>query len=273
MYKDVSKDDLLFLQKGLETSIVENRKNRKNPSENEPRDLTLYSTHSKKDVAKVQKDLQSVVEKYQKKKSSKEFLTDLSFALGIEKQNASEYVKFTAKDGTEFTIRASNHNANAETFLSNNELKDNISIVVKSKQSKNKFFPNDNVELIEYVYFKEDIIKSNTNVLSQIAEALIRTVENGLYTDTTGLAKINKSPNINQDTEKIIETYTTPQGEVYGFATPNGELYFDETVISPNHPLHEYTHLWDRALAKNNPEIWKRAMLKADGCDEIYGND
>lgn len=54
--------------------------------------------------------------------------------------------------------------------------------------------------------------------------------------------------------------FFTPQGEIYGFATPKGNLYFDETVISPEHPIHEYTHLWDRVVAKNNPKLWKQGL-------------
>ena len=47
--------------------------------------------------------------------------------------------------------------------------------------------------------------------------------------------------------EKGVEFFTTPQGEVYGFVDKEGNIYLDETVISPEHPIHEYTHLWDRA--------------------------
>lgn len=54
--------------------------------------------------------------------------------------------------------------------------------------------------------------------------------------------------------------FLTPQGEVYGFATPKGSLYFDKTAISPEHPIHEYTHLWDRVVAKNNPKLWKQGI-------------
>ena len=39
--------------------------------------------------------------------------------------------------------------------------------------------------------------------------------------------------------------FITPQGEIYGFVAPNGDMYLDETVVSPEHPIHEYTHLWD----------------------------
>ena len=59
------------------------------------------------------------------------------------------------------------------------------------------------------------------------------------------------------DTE---QQFTTSQGEVYAFAAPNGNLYFDETVISSEHPIHEYTHLWDRVVAKNNPQLWQRGI-------------
>ena len=54
-----------------------------------------------------------------------------------------------------------------------------------------------------------------------------------------------------------IEKFQTPQGELYGFVDKDGKMYLDETVISPEHPIHEYTHLWDRAVRKRNPELWK----------------
>ncbi len=54
--------------------------------------------------------------------------------------------------------------------------------------------------------------------------------------------------------------FLTPQGEIFGFVAPNGDIYLDETVVSPEHPIHEYTHLWDRASAKNNPKLWQRGV-------------
>ena len=59
---------------------------------------------------------------------------------------------------------------------------------------------------------------------------------------------------------KDIETFTTPQGEVYGFVDKDGNIYLDETKISPEHPIHEYTHLWDRAVQKHNPKLWDRGV-------------
>ena len=57
-----------------------------------------------------------------------------------------------------------------------------------------------------------------------------------------------------------IQFFITPQGEVYGFVDKDGNIYLDETKISPEHPIHEYTHLWDRAVQKRNPELWKRGV-------------
>lgn len=57
-----------------------------------------------------------------------------------------------------------------------------------------------------------------------------------------------------------IPFFTTPDGEIYGFVTPEGDIYLDENVISPEHPIHEYTHLWDRAVAKKNPKLWKKGV-------------
>lgn len=76
-----------------------------------------------------------------------------------------------------------------------------------------------------------------------------------------------------------IQAIQTAEGEVRGFATPEGSLYFDRTVMSPEHGIHEYTHLWDRVVAKNNPELWHRgvALMKKISLwkeienDENYG--
>lgn len=57
-----------------------------------------------------------------------------------------------------------------------------------------------------------------------------------------------------------VELYTTPQGEVYGFVDKEGNIYLDETKISPEHPIHEYTHLWDRTVQKHNLKLWQRGV-------------
>ena len=53
----------------------------------------------------------------------------------------------------------------------------------------------------------------------------------------------------------------TPDGEVYGFVAPNGDIYLDETKINPEHPIHEYTHLWDRIVAKKMCPRYAQASI------------
>ncbi len=55
-----------------------------------------------------------------------------------------------------------------------------------------------------------------------------------------------------QGINNSIQTFTTPDGEIYGFVDKEGNIYLDETGITPEHPIHEYTHLWDRVVAEKN---------------------
>ena len=46
-------------------------------------------------------------------------------------------------------------------------------------------------------------------------------------------------------------------GEVYGF-TFEGQIYVDEDLVNSNVLAHEYTHIWDKYVQNNNPELWQR---------------
>ena len=60
--------------------------------------------------------------------------------------------------------------------------------------------------------------------------------------------------------ESYLPFFKTNNGEVYGFVDKEGNIYLDEDVISPEHPIHEYTHLWDMAVRIKNPELWERGV-------------
>lgn len=67
-----------------------------------------------------------------------------------------------------------------------------------------------------------------------------------------------KSNNGRYSSENLnIQELRTPDGELYGFVY-NGEIYIDETKLSPEVAIHEYTHLWDKAVMKIKPELWNR---------------
>ena len=61
-------------------------------------------------------------------------------------------------------------------------------------------------------------------------------------------------------TDDNIEYFKTKNGDVYGYATPDGKIYLDERVIKPEHPIHEYTHLWDRVVRSKNEALWNRGV-------------
>jgi hypothetical protein len=55
-----------------------------------------------------------------------------------------------------------------------------------------------------------------------------------------------------------IRPMATPRGEVYGFVTPEGDIYLDPGKINANTPIHEFGHLWCDFVEKNNPQLWAK---------------
>ena len=49
----------------------------------------------------------------------------------------------------------------------------------------------------------------------------------------------------------------TSEGVVYGW-TVGGKVYLNRDAMNPKTPLHEYTHLWDEMVRRENPELWAR---------------
>ena len=52
-------------------------------------------------------------------------------------------------------------------------------------------------------------------------------------------------------------------GRVLGWAK-DGKVFLNRDAMNPETPLHEYTHLWDEMVRKENPELWERgkALMK-----------
>lgn len=46
---------------------------------------------------------------------------------------------------------------------------------------------------------------------------------------------------------------------VYGAAV-GGKIFLNADRLNPNTPIHEYTHLWDKACKARNPELWKHGV-------------
>lgn len=54
--------------------------------------------------------------------------------------------------------------------------------------------------------------------------------------------------------------YITSTGVVYGYVDNYGIIYLNKNKIRPEHPIHEYTHIWDRVVALKNPSLWIRGV-------------
>lgn len=131
-------------------------------------------------------------------KKPKGFIAALSKALGTPDGTHSQsfYYEVMTEQGDAITLRLSNHNANAANHDGKTP---EISIVVKSRRQPNRFYPTDHADVTEYVYFKEDIAEAGGNTLSQIAKDISAMLDTGEYADTSGLARVNRSPEVSHD--------------------------------------------------------------------------
>lgn len=61
-------------------------------------------------------------------------------------------------------------------------------------------------------------------------------------------------------TNNNIHFFKDSKGVVYGYVDNHGNIHFDKNKIRPEHPIHEYTHIWDRVVAVKNPSLWIRGV-------------
>lgn len=54
--------------------------------------------------------------------------------------------------------------------------------------------------------------------------------------------------------------YIASTGVVYGYVDNDGIIYLNKNKIRPEHPIHEYTHIWDRVVALKNQSLWIRGV-------------
>lgn len=76
------------------------------------------------------------------------------------------------------------------------------------------------------------------------------------------------------DIKDRAELMQRPNGVVYGWAQ-DGVIYLTKEGLNPNTPIHEYTHLWARAMMQNNPEGWQSIINTFKGTplwDEVVND-
>ena len=98
------------------------------------------------------------------------------------------------------SIRVSNHHANDGKYLEHDANDFNLSIMVSKRYRKNAFQANPSVILEEYVYMGRQL-EAVESPFSQISLSLVKFLDTGEYVDTTGVAKVNFSPELPPDSE------------------------------------------------------------------------
>lgn len=138
--------------------------------------------------------LLNVAEKYAHVNDPEGFITNLKNALGMNADKASNYNYFVIREKQmKVSIRVSNHHANAGKYLEHDANDFNLSIMVSKRYRKNTFQANPEVVLEEYVYMGRQL-EAVESPFSQIALSLAKFLDTGEYVDTTGVAKVNFSP-------------------------------------------------------------------------------
>ena len=61
-------------------------------------------------------------------------------------------------------------------------------------------------------------------------------------------------------TNDNIHFFKDSKGVVYGYVDNAGIIHLNKNKIRPEHPIHEYTHIWDRVVALKNPSLWIRGV-------------
>ncbi len=107
----------------------------------------------------------------------------------------------------------------------------------------------------EYFYSDKQLKRSEGKPLADILKSIKQTLYSGEYKDTTGLAQVEE---VNAGTLNRIELLR--DGDVVYGAAVGGRIYLNAERLNPNTPVHEYTHLWDKACKAKNPELWNRGV-------------
>ncbi len=154
----------------------------------------------------------------------------------------------------------------------------------KDENGEKTLFPKDFVWAeVEYAAdndYQEEAMREGVNTSGKFQHSLAglkHVPTNGFYryrtnpnpaTDPwiiTGAMKVNRILT-NEEVDKIVraagrepqvrEAMLTPNGTLYGWAIGD-RIYLTKDGLNPNSPIHEYSHIWAKAMMRNNREGWQ----------------
>ena len=108
-------------------------------------------------------------------------------------------------------------------------------------------FETEGVQLFQKKHYLNSTYKSKLNSFKQA-------ILSNKYTQAGGENKTFSRTNNN------IHFFKDSKGVVYGYVDNDGIIYLNKNKIRPEHPIHEYTHIWDRVVALKNPSLWIRGV-------------
>ncbi|MDR0768787.1 MAG: hypothetical protein LBE71_02625 [Dysgonamonadaceae bacterium] len=78
---------------------------------------------------------------------------------------------------------------------------------------------------------------------------------------------------IMEDGYQTLRFMSTPKGEVYGFTTPEGDVYIDPNLMSANTPVHEFGHLfWSAAMPAETKAKITELLKQTPGWKSLSDN-
>lgn len=106
----------------------------------------------------------------------------------------------------------------------------------------------------QHTHDEQYILNSIKRAGIRITDNIRNQVNSAFYKSAGGENKTFSRTNNN------IHFFKDSKGVVYGYVDNHGNIYFDKNKIRPEHPIHEYTHIWDRVVALKNPSLWIRGV-------------
>lgn len=113
-------------------------------------------------------------------------------------------------------------------------------------------------------------IEANKEVLNNNDEIIIINIDETVGDKHTATDYLVRNPNQIKSaggenktfskTNNNIHFFKDSKGVVYGYVDNDGIIYLNKNKIRPEHPIHEYTHIWDRVVASKNPSLWIRGV-------------
>ena len=107
----------------------------------------------------------------------------------------------------------------------------------------------------------EDTAVTPTDTQKEVGKFVIQWLRDAGYAVHTDITELLNA--IKRSEKEKTQFLKTADGEVYGLMQ-NGEIYLDMSLLNPNTPIHEYTHIWDAIIMEQNPQLWEegKKLLK-----------